>query len=263
MRRRNTILATLFALAGCKNPCGAETVPRASGREVLPLAFGVSQMAVRQTSMPGETAVFRWDAPAGTTLVQCAEFVCEPTIAPTPTNACPSIVNYSSCVWKEQTFEAPTGEFALSQARAAADRTIARSMIESVSVACWAYDGRRIIAASSLVNVRIDELDDELQLELRASCGLRERTLGDNCFLAPQLSGLAPSIGSCGRDARGPRCMPRCRETRDCLRVEQRERLAREADGGADSSVEEAWFCPSDNDASTSVCAADASAVDR
>jgi hypothetical protein len=137
--------------------------------------FAVRSMDLAQVAdaSSGATA-FTWTPVDGTTIVECALFVCDPVVRDRATSGSsfsePAIVNYDQCVIAAHVFPSPNGTFDLgnteyayagpSDGGTSCSQSPAARRVTRLSVGCWAYDTSRVIAASALTPVGVTQVYD-------------------------------------------------------------------------------------------------------
>ena len=166
--------------------------------------------------VPGRPAQFTWTAPPNARVVACALFGCKPVIDG-------EIVNADRCILsRAKTFTTadqsylpelrPRGR-ATSVVQSCASETtedlrLDRSKLTQLGVGCWAYDDTRVIGATPIRAIPLDEADDYPGL-FRTCHGIGGDE-GADCVRA--IPGGGAEIGTCAQGE----CLSRCVTARDC-----------------------------------------------
>lgn len=179
-----------------KRPYAPELLGRLSaGFDVQPLI----------THHDARAGVVTWDPLPNARIVHCVVLMCAPVVTGEGEQA--TISNYRECVRGWATFEPPLGPFSIASAAPTGDDGHDRVPSEyGPFVACWAYDGTRIIAASDLIPVTVGELPVERADPYTLPCDPDSR--GPT---ATQLCAADDgSLGVCAVGPRGWQCVSRC-----------------------------------------------------
>lgn len=231
-------------------------LPRAEGSRwpaALRVGFGVPALDLRRltAAAPTDAARFTWTPPANARVVTCALLGCPPVVAPRVERCADGvcivrgqgspdvftrrvIVNYAQCVIVHREYEPPMGEFDLNTVAPTAQTSTTHTLYTGLYVACWAYDGNSLTAASDVLRLSPAEVTPTLRASLAAPCAPSRPTM--NCLLEDA------TFGTCAGDTAGEwACRPRCFTSRDCC-----ERTAESADASALACEADAAVDPMD-----------------
>lgn len=228
---------------GCALP---DAVEATGGARALTRQFSALTMAIEP--IEGRTpAAYRWTPPSGANVVQCAVFSCLPAVE--PRDGLPSIEPNDRrdppCVLHTRSFEPPVGVFDLAPLSSVLALNSGGGATLEFSyygpfVACWAYDATRLIAATPLLSVLVDDLPEASRRAVRQPCD--SRSVRGLCETD------AGHLGACVSLAGSPRCVHRCLRDADCPTLEQSPRLGvtRPVDGGAANEPDASARCDFD-----------------